>query len=150
MKIAEFSPRNDKKRRAAGCIFFCPATQKFCLAKRSEREVSYPNHWSTWGGNTDPGESPEQTVLREIGEEAGYYGEIDLVPMLVNIDEDRGSVYFNFLAIVPNEFEPELNWENSDYKWVSYGRWPDKLHPGVKELLNDEDSVELMQQYADR
>lgn len=146
MKSLEFESRATRKR-AAGCVFFCPATKRFCLALRGLREVSYPNHWSTWGGNKEPGESPEQTVLREIGEEAGYYGEIDLVPMLTNIADH--SVYHNFLGIVPEEFEPKMNWENSEYKWVRYGHWPKPLHPGVRELLSDDDSVELMRQYAE-
>lgn len=146
MKITELALSDKKKTRAAGCIFFCPETNRFCFALRGLREVSYPNHWSGWGGKCDPGESPELTVLREVGEEAGYFGKLDLVPMLVNIDGN--SVYFNYLGIVPSEFTPKLNWENSDHVWVKYGRWPKPLHPGMRELLEDETSTEVMQQYA--
>jgi len=148
MKINEFHPTNETKRRAAGCIFFCPETRRFCVARRSNREISYPNHWSTWGGKMEAGESPETTVLREVGEEAGYFGEINLMPMLVNISDE--SVYFNYLGIVLEEFEPKLNWENSEFKWISYGHWPKPMHPGFRELLQDDDSVELMQQADER
>lgn len=145
MKVAEFVSEQ-KKKRAAGCIFFSTKTKKFCLARRSVNEMSYPKHWSTWGGNCDPGETPEATVIREVAEEAGYTGAIDLVPMLTNIGNN--SIYFNFLGVVTDEFEPKLNWENSDYVWVKFGKWPSSLHPGVVELLSDDDSVEIMKQYA--
>lgn len=148
MKITELDLSDKKKTRAAGCIFFCLETNRFCFALRGLREVSYPNHWSGWGGKCDPGESPEHTTLRELGEEAGYYGEINLMPMLVNIGDS--SVYFNYLGIVPEEFIPKLNWENSDHVWVKYGHWPKPLHPGMHRLFQDDSSVDLMQQYAKR
>lgn len=146
MKILELDISDNKKTRAAGCLLFSVDTGRFCLGLRGLREVNYPNHWGIWGGKCEPGERPEHTALRELGEEAGYFGEIDLVPMLVNINGNRA--YFNYLGVVPHEFTPKLNWEHSDYTWVKYGRWPRPLHPGLRELFEDDVSLDIMKQYA--
>lgn len=39
-------------------------------------ELLYPNHWTTFGGAVEAGESPDQTILRELQEE------IELQPVL--------------------------------------------------------------------
>ena len=52
-------------------------------------------------------------------------------------------VYHNFLAIIDNEFEPDLNWETQGYEWVDFGDWPSPLHPGLKWLIaNDGNKIE--------
>jgi hypothetical protein len=43
--------------------------------------------------------------------------------------------YHNFVALVPNEFTPELNWENDRSDWVEYGHWPEPLHFGFEKLI---------------
>jgi 8-oxo-dGTP diphosphatase len=34
--------------------------------------IIYPGHWGFFGGHLDPGESPEETMWRELHEEIGY------------------------------------------------------------------------------
>ena len=58
----------------------------------------------------------------------------------------RSFRYYNFLAIVPEEFEPDLNWENDAARWVEFGDWPAPMHFGLKALLNDPKSVQIMRQ----
>lgn len=51
--------------------------------------IAWPAHWSLLGGGTDDGESPAETIVRELDEEAG------LAPRhlteLFEIRDERGS-----------------------------------------------------------
>lgn len=119
-------------KRAAGCIFIAASTGRVLLAHRSD-EVQEPNTWGTWGGACDEGHSPKATVLKEIREETGYLGKVKLTKLA----EFRSGTfrYQNYAAVVAQEFDPILNWENKGCKWIKFGKWPKPLHPGMKFLL---------------
>jgi 8-oxo-dGTP pyrophosphatase MutT (NUDIX family) len=129
-------------RRGAGCIIMAQDTGRFCIAHRSSR-VEQPGTWGTWGGAIDEGEDPAQAARRELAEEAGYTGAMRLVPLYV-FKHESGFTYYNFLAIVEREFRPKTNWETQGWDWVDYGAWPSPLHPGLKAVLSDPHSVEVM------
>jgi len=147
MRATEFVFENDEEHfktlektgfwgsMGAGCIFYAKDTNKYLIAKRSQY-VEQPNTWGTWGGAIDQSETPEQAVLREIREETGYSGSVQLKP-LWTFKHPNGFQYFNFLAIVEREFEPKLDWETQDYKWVEKGDWPQPLHFGLESLIKN-------------
>ena len=85
------------------------------------------------GGAIDSDEIPKEAAKREVQEEAGYDGETEMIPL--SVFEKGTFKYHNFLAIVDEEFEPKLNWETQDYKWVDFGDWPQPLHFGLQSLL---------------
>lgn len=83
----------------------------------------------------DEGETPEQAVTREVDEEAGADTLVSLHPLWVF---SSGTFrYYNFLAVVPGEFLPDLDWETLGYTWVEYGDWPEPLHFGLESLLEN-------------
>jgi 8-oxo-dGTP diphosphatase len=41
------------------------------LGRRSARRAFYPNVWDVFGGYVEPGEEPQQTLVRELEEELG-------------------------------------------------------------------------------
>lgn len=41
------------------------------LGKRNSNRAHYPDVWDVLGGHLEPGETPEQTLVRELLEEAG-------------------------------------------------------------------------------
>jgi 8-oxo-dGTP diphosphatase len=41
------------------------------LGKRAASRAAYPNVWDMPGGHCEPGETPEQTLIRELQEEIG-------------------------------------------------------------------------------
>lgn len=41
------------------------------LGRRSSERTFYPNVWDVFGGHIEPGEDPEQTLVREMQEELG-------------------------------------------------------------------------------
>lgn len=157
MRSCEFISESDADHRAqlvktgfygkqgAGCIILALDTGRICLPLRSQY-VEQPNTWGTWGGAIDSGESPEVAVMREVREEAGYTGPIELIPLYV-FEHSSGFKYYNFLALVEEEFKPKLDWETAEYDWFEYGNWPQPLHNGLKLLLNDRNSVQVIQQY---
>jgi len=133
-------------RQAAGCVFLAMDTGRLCLAERSW-EVLNPGTWGTWGGAIDEGEDPAAAVRREAREETGYNGPMKLIPLYV-FSDPSGFKYYNFLALVREEFKPRLNWESSGYKWFEANDWPSPLHPGVVKLLKDSASVSTIRKYV--
>lgn len=115
---------------AAGCILYAEDTGRWGLQQRSDT-VNDPGVWAAWGGGCEPGETLEQCVRRELAEESGYRGPIKLEPLA------RNAKYVTFIGIVPREFEPRANDEWKDYCWVELGRWPQPLHPGVSDALQN-------------
>ena len=57
----EGMPRHAERRPGAALI----------LTRRSSKLRSHPGQWALPGGRIDPGETPEQTALREMREEIG-------------------------------------------------------------------------------
>lgn len=155
MRAHEFTLENDDEHRAqlqktgfwgkrgAGCIILATDTGRICLPHRSQY-VEQPGTWGTWGGAIDGDENPEVAAAREVREEAGYSGQLRMVPLFV-FKHSSGFTYYNYLAVVEREFKPQLNWETQDYRWVEWGDWPEPLHNGLKLLLQDPASVSAIE-----
>lgn len=134
-------------KRAAGCIFLAQDTKRLLIAHRS-RAVEQPNTWGTWGGALDGDEKPLVAVKREIIEETEYRGPLKLIPLYVFSKKRKAKTvfrYYNFLAVVPHEFTPKLDWETQGYKWVAYDEWPQPLHDGLIKLFQHQSSVAIIQ-----
>jgi ADP-ribose pyrophosphatase YjhB (NUDIX family) len=139
----------NKIRKAAGCLIVAKSTGRFCLNHRSQY-VSHPNTWGCWGGQIDPGEDAQTAAKREMAEESGYSGPAEMIPISVFVEPTRGHKYYIFLAVIDEEFEPELNWESKGFCWVEYGDWPTPLHPGLKPTLSNQASQEQMLKFANK
>lgn len=115
---------------AAGVTLRAKDTGRLLFMLRSS-DVMEPNTWGSISGKIDPGEDPEQAMLRELEEETGINPA--LVSNLKNYDtfEDGRFKFYNYLGEVPEEFEPTLNWENDDFMWVEPGDFPEPLHFGM-------------------
>ena len=133
-------------KQAAGCLFLAADTKRICIAHRSQ-QVEQPGTWGTWGGAIDAGEDPALAVKREVREEAGYDGPSKLVPLMV-FSHPSGFKYYNFLAIVAEEFVPTLDWETQGSDWFEFGQWPQPLHPGLSGLLHDQASMTTIRKYV--
>lgn len=114
--------------QSAGCIIVAEDTGRWCFQQRSD-SVDDPGVWAAWGGGVEPGETLEQAVRRELAEEGGYTGSMTLEPL------HKNSRYATFVARVPQEFEPNINYESKDWCWVEPGEWPTPLHPGLEQAL---------------
>lgn len=67
---------------------------KILLQLRDNKpNILYPNHWGTFGGGVEKGETPKQTAVREIEEEIGVIlSEADL-EFFYEFEDPNGIVY---------------------------------------------------------
>ena len=133
-------------RAGAGAVIVCRETGRLLIPKRSAF-VNEPGTWGTWGGAIDEGENPKDAVKRELEEESGYYGEMKIIPLHV-FEHDSGFKYYNFLIVVEDEFEPQLNWETERYGWFNLNELPNPLHFGFKGVLTNQGDMNKIQMYA--
>ncbi len=104
---------------------FITSNEKFLLLKRSEKVKSMKGLWAGISGIIEKNEEPLQRAKIEIFEELGI--KEDQVKLLKTAERMRvvSPQYKNHeWEIFPFLFEannPEikLNWENSEYKWIS-------------------------------
>ena len=126
-------------KEAAGILTLCTKTKRFLIALRSPY-VMEPETYGIFGGKLDENEhDPKKVALRELQEETEYYGEIHLKKAYVFEDKKVGFKYHNFIGLVPEEFEAELNWENTKAIWMTFEEL-EKLknkHFGLVELLHN-------------
>jgi 8-oxo-dGTP pyrophosphatase MutT (NUDIX family) len=129
----------------AGCLPISRKTKKILLCYRSSY-VNEPHTWSGFGGKVEEDDSLNDTVINELCEETGYYGDIDLIPVFIFRNKNKTFEYHNYIGIVDNEFEPILNWESDGYKWVTFEQLlkiEDK-HPGLELLLKDKKTLDVI------
>lgn len=136
-------------RAGAGVVFLARRTGRLMVGLRSEI-VLEPGTWGTFGGAIDPDEDPRDAALREVVEETGYDHVERLVPLLVF----RNDVftYHNFLAVVDEEFEPELSAETDDHVWLTLPELVDlpDLHFGLRHLLSNEETMRTLERFRAR
>lgn len=129
----------------SGVLPMAMDTGRLLLPFRSS-VVEQPHTWGgTWGGAIDKGQNPKESAIREFREESGYQGPISMIPLYVFKDQNTGFRYFNYLGIVSRQFEPSLDWETDDYAWVEYGDWPTPMHFGLKGILSNQQSVNIIE-----
>lgn len=127
----------------AGILPYCTKTKKFLVGFRSAY-VNEPHRWGVWGGKLDEGvenlSQIKNVAIRELEEETQYSGEIRLIDSHIFKAPSGNFTYYNFIGVVPNEFKPVLDWENEDYRWVSFDELMDiePKHFGLIELIENE------------
>ena len=134
--------------KAAGILPYCKKTNQFLLFLRSNQIQDYPNTWATVGGKVDLSDTNKYktAAYREMCEETKFCEDIEL-RLLYNFKDGTFS-YRTYLGFVNEEFIPELNWENSDAKWITKTEVLNHgdLHPGFKEMIESPRVLELLEQ----
>ena len=116
-----------RRRVGVGIFIIAQDTERVLLGERSWA-VNEPGQWAGFGGLANFGESLEGAALRELQEETGYTGPVDL------IDLDEGL----FIGMVPSEFPPVLNWETERARWftLSEAQELEPKHWGTETFLH--------------
>jgi 8-oxo-dGTP diphosphatase len=90
--------------------------------------------WTFAKGTPDPGETPEQTALREVREETGFEAEvIGRLPVAV-----AGSTTCNvYFLMRPRRCIGEPDWETQSLRWVT----PDEARALIEQTTNERGRV---------
>jgi len=134
-KFTDLLPPPVRKRQVGGLLVFCRKTRRFLMQiRRTEQD----NPWlaGLWGSSVAQGETAPIAAARAALEDGRF--RVDhrrLLPLWV--DENQDHVYHNYLHVVQEEFDPDLNSEKAvDYIWVGFdGLRHIDLHPGAYKLF---------------
>ncbi|HZS25406.1 MAG TPA: NUDIX domain-containing protein [Gaiellaceae bacterium] len=90
-------------------------------------------YWHGIAGGVEPGESPGAAAARELREETGFAAE----PVSLEAPfAYAGVTVHTFLVEVPPGWEPDLNEEHDDYRWLPRDEAVELLYwPEPKELI---------------
>lgn len=115
---------------AVGAFIYARDTGRYLFLMRADDR--YEDTWALAGGRIESGETTAHALARECQEEIGRVPAWSrLVPVEQFTSPDGRFAYHTLFARVEHEFVPILNDEHSGYAWVSSGRWPRPLHPGL-------------------
>ena len=110
------------------------------LIKRSKKS-SYPDYWQLVEGKIESGESPEETIKREVLEETKTkVGKLELKSVYNNEIEAKGLKYLCFRVVfnvnaISNDIK--LSDEHTDFGWFNKKTIDNiSLLPGTKEILD--------------
>jgi 8-oxo-dGTP pyrophosphatase MutT (NUDIX family) len=123
----------------AGILPFCNETKRFLIGFRS-RLVSVPFKWGLFGGNIE-NDSIKEGALREFKEETKFKGNIELIDGYI-FKESR-FIYYNHIGLIDFEFKPKLNWEHTEFKWLTYEELLSQKnkHFGLEEFLVNSEEI---------
>ena len=90
--------------------------RKILLLKRSFDSQMYPGFWGCPGGRTEPNETAEENVIREVKEECN----LDFIPSeIIKIGDWQGKKFYRFLGNWSGEIKIQEE-EIIDYKWFTF------------------------------
>ena len=148
--VARVTDANDPVKLAAGILPICKNTGKILMMKRADN-MPQGGTWAGVGGKLEQknGETEENILdvaKREFTEETACKDYYSVIPSYVYISPNGAFKYYNFIGLFDDEFEPVLNPENSDAKWMSLeeigGMNKDDIHFGIRALfMNDPDII---------
>ena len=133
---------------ASGILPICTTTGKILIGLRNHW-VNEPYTWGIFGGaiglahggEEEEALSPEDNARKEMLEEIGYDGDMEIIESY--IFQKENFKYYNFIGLVDTEFETDLEYDGEEEiietKWLSLDELlahPD-LHFGVKSLINN-------------
>lgn len=96
--------------------------------------IRYPDHWSRPGGVMEPGETPEQTIRRELREELGR-DLVEVEPYGRILDAYRNLIHI-FLAPIDQRAKDLALGEGRELRFFGADELPEKITPHAREILS--------------
>ena len=91
---------------------------RYLLLQRASHSQSYPDLWDFPGGKHEPGETSQQSVIREVKEETSFDIEPGEEIKLAAYKDDKHDLLFHYFIPSSVSGELKLSPDHSDYKWV--------------------------------
>ena len=138
----------DKNIVCSGALFYARSTKRFLFLERTNTKTA--GQWGLVGGMAEGDETPWKALEREISEEVGKTPPIKkVIPLEMFTSNDSKFFFHTYLAIIEQEFIPQLNEEHSGYAWTNVNCWPKPLHVGLRNTLQNKAIKEKLQTVLD-
>lgn len=99
-------------------ILFDRDRRRILLVRRSDDDPTGAGTWESAGGCVEPGETPEEALLREIGEETGVSGvTVQRVAYVSLIEPEDPCLLIVYLCQSPTD-QVTLSDEHRAYRWA--------------------------------
>lgn len=112
---------------------------KILVLKRASNDDHKPGVWETVGGGMDHEESPQDTLKREVQEEAGI--EINIIEPfnIFTFKKDTGEYKIGITFICDwVSGKVKISEEHSDYRWINPGEFAEMDSvPSLHSEIND-------------
>lgn len=100
------------------CIIYNSDLNRVLLIQRSENDNTGANTWENTGGNIEPGETPEDAVIREIREETGITDiEIKNIAYIAILDGEIPDLLIVYLCETHTE-SVKISFEHQAFLWA--------------------------------
>ena len=95
------------------------------------------DEWELPGGRLDPGESPEQCLVREIAEELGVAARVEAIldSYVFEVIQGRHVFIVTYACAVVGAFSPRVSHEHLQWAVFSPGALPDNLPGGYRQSI---------------
>jgi 8-oxo-dGTP diphosphatase len=104
------------KRKGASIIFVNNKNEILLLLRDNIPNIPYPNMWDLPGGHVEDNESPEESIIREMGEELDIsLGEFDLF----SVNEISDRIEYTFWKKVNFDINQLTLHEGQKIKWFT-------------------------------
>ena len=120
----------------SGALFYSTNTKRFLFLQRTA--VKTKDTWGLVGGRMRYTESAFEGLKREIIEEVNQTPRFKkIIPLEMFTSNDQKFFFHTYLIAIESEFLPKLNKEHTGYCWCAYECWPNSLHAGLRNTLNN-------------
>lgn len=141
-------------------LYRAPNGKRYALVQQRAANDEYePLSWSIFGGGREPGETPDECMLREVVEESG----IDLrrynkVLAYTHVEPHGEFAFYNYAVKIDRPLKPLLNEETKEARWIELGDTPDTLwknlptsgplHSGMANMMRNRTAAEIIDMVA--
>jgi 8-oxo-dGTP pyrophosphatase MutT (NUDIX family) len=149
-----------KRKFGAGALLIHVAEtgDRYTLIQQRALDDEYePGTWTIYGGMSEIGERPVETMVREVDEEASINVEgLHAVPVFTMEDWQNSFEFHTFAVRLPRMVRPVHSRETNDACWIKLGATPETLwqdlprplHSGMLPLIQNRTVAALIDTVA--
>ena len=110
--------------------------RQIILVRRSETAGKYPNFWAVPMGHIERGETFKEGAHREFQEETKLDIDINSLVYLTTLKDSKYNRIIRLYTVeLPNQPEPELDHEHSEYGYYDVNSLPHPIEDNLRQEL---------------